>query len=433
LFRHNRPVRAVIVLALAAASCGRLGFDAPSDPFDREVDAGVQSDADPLGIARCGTPGAIADRFDVGVSPTWQLFGPDWLAVVDGEIRISLPTGAAARSGVRSWATTDVRDARAGIEVTEVVDPASVVEAYFALVHDATNQVAIALSHGYLHFYRVEDGVNTPGEAVYDPDQHRFWQIREQAGTLFYEASADGEAFATLATAPTPAFADSVRIEVGAVAYAPMTSTGTFAVTAVNARVERADWCPIEALSDEFDAATIGRQWALRGSTTPSCAPAQLDGRARFDQDGAAATDCFYRSGPAYDLTAGELRIFLDAINTFHPDWSTYLSVVDAAGNTVELAFRQDLMCAELRGADGTPFPAAQGCMPYRAELEYWRIVERLGEVALELSADGVAWESALAIASPIALDAVQVKLGTRCVSALPFPIQLGFDRINVP
>jgi len=43
----------------------------------------------------------------------------------------------------------------------------------------------------------------------------RVWQIREQAGTVYFETSVDGVQFATFATAATPDYVDDANVSLG--------------------------------------------------------------------------------------------------------------------------------------------------------------------------------------------------------------------------
>ena len=47
-----------------------------------------------------------------------------------------------------------------------------------------------------------------------DPDAHRWLRIREGGGTVFFETSSDGQAWATFLGAPTPSFAGFARVSV---------------------------------------------------------------------------------------------------------------------------------------------------------------------------------------------------------------------------
>lgn len=57
----------------------------------------------------------------------------------------------------------------------------------------------------------------------YDPAQHRWWRIRERGGSVEFAASSDGRSWSVLNSAPTPPWADLIRINVGGGTYMPST------------------------------------------------------------------------------------------------------------------------------------------------------------------------------------------------------------------
>jgi hypothetical protein len=121
------------------------------------------------------------------------------------------------------YATPDIsfRSRQVTIEVAQVPDQAAMlldvdngVVPWLRLNYDGGNLVAAIDSS----FYTL---------VPYDPIAHRFWRIREQGGSVFFETSPDDAVYTTLYEVPTPSFVDVVRWGVGAGTVPAITSPGT--------------------------------------------------------------------------------------------------------------------------------------------------------------------------------------------------------------
>lgn len=168
----------------------------------------------PPDFATCGKSGNVVDNFDSNVlQPFWRT--PSSGAVVQnvgGQIVVmfSTPTAAGASGELQSAQPVDLSSSHVFVKVTSTTNTASHARTFLRLRGEHT--LAIVEQDGMLKA-ELDDAV--VGTAIaYDNVQQRWWQIREQGGTIYFETSPDGATWTMRAS--TPATFTSVLIELGA-------------------------------------------------------------------------------------------------------------------------------------------------------------------------------------------------------------------------
>jgi len=219
----------VRLLLVGLCACGRIGFDPPTGTgIDGPIDAGVDA---PVPIP-CATPGPLTTDFTS--LPSWGVF---WTlpAVSSASSNTSasglvlVPSGVADEwAGVFATPNISLRSRQTTIEVVQATDEATMLLSadnssvpYLRMQKQGTNLNAFVDNTSYVL-------------AQYDPAAHRFWRIREQAGSLFLETSPDDAVYTTLFTEPTPSFVDSVKWSVGAGTVPAIASPGTGLISRVD-------------------------------------------------------------------------------------------------------------------------------------------------------------------------------------------------------
>jgi hypothetical protein len=197
------------LVAVAVAGCGRLGFEsAPA------------ADADPGGADGALTIGCTAAGpwiSDFSALPswatTWALPGIPMAAttVSGGTLRLSPSVISGEFAGIRSLATLPLIDRQLTVEVIQVTEEALT---FFGVDQGGPPWLRIQYFSPDQLIATVDQ--TNAATVTYDPIQHRFWRLRERAGTTYFETSPDGAAFAVLHETPTPAFAAAVSLSVGA-------------------------------------------------------------------------------------------------------------------------------------------------------------------------------------------------------------------------
>lgn len=389
-----------------------------------DVDASTTSDASTLPpvpldpVAGCGRPSTYVDDFGDGV------VGPEWVArqssVTDGATEIGgelrLRASAQATTSLESRYAVSFADDRLRVEVPRA--PAGDGTAAMR-ARGPGGEMAFELSNGAL----VGRVTGAPADAAipYDPVAHRWWQIREAAGQLYWETSPDAITWTTHSTRPTPAFARWAKISLEARGATAPTEV-TFA--RLNAGRPRAPWCKAATLADDFAPGPTGPQWTA--VTTGACSYTQSNGEVRFTMTGQGASYCAYESASAYDLTGSGAYLEIPAITNFHPPVRFFVQVEDATGKTATLSFVGTNQLEHAATGLGTTTTA------YNAATEdWWRLREAAGTLFWETSNDGRAWTVKRQAAAPFAVDAVRLTLGVRTATTMPGAISIGTPRFN--
>jgi hypothetical protein len=196
---------------------------------DLSVSFDASADLAPLPPA-CGKTADFRDDFDNGqVASFWTTDTSNAAATQGGQLTITLANqpSSTAQGVYRSIQRTDLTGSRLFIDVIQATNTSSHAEAFLRLRFDANDWIAIAQSNDALNLQL--GGSSNPAVTVmpYDNVTHRWWQLRESAGTVYFETSVDGVNWTTRGSVATPWFAASVSIEIGAEAAAFESSPGT--------------------------------------------------------------------------------------------------------------------------------------------------------------------------------------------------------------
>jgi hypothetical protein len=166
----------------------------------------------------CGPSGisTLVDDFNDGViGPQWDYFSNSNSSIAEenGELRITLGAEVSGSfAGMTSVSSFVLTDCQVFVKVTSDLDPMT--NGYAALAATAGDSYAeIILAHGFLGYKTWIGPVqNYYGDVPYDPEAHRWWRLRETAGTLHYEASPDAVSWTTLYSVATPFSVADVKV-----------------------------------------------------------------------------------------------------------------------------------------------------------------------------------------------------------------------------
>ena len=369
------------------------------DDAARAVDAAV-GDAN-LVLGRCGTPGAVRDNFDDGVtSAIWRVANAT-TAVEQGGRLVVTPTGTMF-AGYQAKHFVDLTGAAIEVDVPQMLDTTTAATAELAARADGMHALTITQRQGQLTAL-ASDGVMTSMHAVaYDPVQHRHWRIAESGGQVLFQTSPDGIAWTLLHMAATPSFVTTLRIDLGAMPDPGSAPAGSVVFDDLDTRVPLAAWCKADTLHDTFQRSMFGLAWNNRISAG-GCA-LSINFGAHTDENGAPGA-CFFGSSAGYDLTQSSVEVVIGAITTYRAGWTTLLQVATDDQHRLALVFNQNQMCANI---DGAPT-----CRGYVQAESYWRISEAAGMVTFDTSIDAITWDPVAAVADPFPLDAVELRFGT--------------------
>ena len=281
---------------------------APLDGGGDAPDAGGALDGGgALVDAGCGGIGALVESFtDGGLDSAFgdaYVYGTGMTASSSDGVLSFTPTVVTDAWAV--WfahAGYDLRGDDVVVGVDQVMSPSST-ETGLELRADRAEwrtRLAMYVLGGDLHVeHRVDGGVVMLEALPYDEDAHRWWRVRERAGTTTFAAAAtvDG-GWVELGETATPAFAPLVFPALAAGADDAFVGGAPARFTGVNEGRTPTPVCPTSSLVEPFDALTAAR-WR----------PYVETGACSFDAAGtlviAATTParCFLTSQRAFDVS----------------------------------------------------------------------------------------------------------------------------------
>jgi hypothetical protein len=169
------------------------------------------------GAGGCKIP--ISDDF----SSNWSNWGP--VETGAGVLGISWSGSVGQYGGVNSAARHDLRDCSAFIEIQ--APPTAGAQAFMYVGLDNDNRVGFYVANGTLRFAIRVGGANDTQSSSFDATDHRFWRIRESAGSVFWETSPDALAWTLQREAATPAVGlDDGLFNIGAGTLSDTTAGG---------------------------------------------------------------------------------------------------------------------------------------------------------------------------------------------------------------
>lgn len=379
----------VVVAAgiVVAAGCGQFGFD-----------------------AECAQPSLLTDDFD-GDALSFQ-----WLAWSEPGTSMTLGGGALeltpavdatqVYAGIVSRQYFDLRGQRSFVEVVQATDPATTAQTFLQLLAPNDQRLEIIEEAGELLFRVHQDGDFIAIAGVpYDPAAHRFWQVRERDGTVYYEISADGVAFTTHASVATPFDVSLVRQQLGVGTWEPVAAPGAAVFDRHNGGgPPRGRWCDIGNLRDDFDDGVRDRRW-LRAFGPPGCAT-ESGGALVIEPPPELDSYCGYGSSQSYDLRGGTVRARLVTGTAADSRAHTLFELRDD-----RTGLRHQLIQQESELIARVPGEPDLAVLPYDpAAHRYLRYADRDdGDMAWQTSPDGVTWTTLYE--GPAAVDVAAVSV----------------------
>jgi hypothetical protein len=382
----------------------------------------------------CGTPELTADDFDDAEPSTmwWTWADPGaTIGETNGAAVITLAEQTAGWSGFTSKFRYDLRDTRFFLEVPVVPNPATSALGAMTVIFDGSSYVQLLARAGKIEATQTIAGTWSQRYfGNYDPLAHRWWQIREEGGTLYWEVSPDGQEFTALASEPTAALfpMDLVRLELSAYTQGSEVSPGEVHFdNLMGGGPPATGWCAPFALTDDFSGAARGRGWNAWANGTGS--HAQVAGELVIEH-GPGSGEAAYYSAQLFDLTGAEALVEVPAV---------------AAQTTSYVFFR-----LEIDGGHGVELLVSDGSLRARYELGYstqtlhntpfdvalhrwWKIREEGGIIHWESSSDGIRWKELAQLAAPIDVTALEVILGSGLASSTPDSDATVYDNYNLP
>ncbi|MBW2524881.1 MAG: hypothetical protein JRI23_11925 [Deltaproteobacteria bacterium] len=208
-------MRVVACAALVVGMGASLGCEVLAGIDERTLDPSATDGLTPIPPCSPGTTDDLVDDFGDGdLNPLWR--GSDIVRERDGEVRFQLSTDAQIYGDVRTFDSYDLRGCQLTLEITAAPNYAENVLANFGLslrnaADDGLN-ITVGASAGQL-FAIFAGGVEVSrGEGDFSLEYDRWWRIREQGGTVYFETSRNGVDWSQGHEGPSPSFIDDVEV-----------------------------------------------------------------------------------------------------------------------------------------------------------------------------------------------------------------------------
>jgi hypothetical protein len=383
---------------------------------------------------KCGVVAALADDFeDPALDAEWEsIDGPANVPTEkNGTLELALPTNdTALEMGYHSRHRYDLRDSAASVEVVQVAAGSSStrLEVWGDVDHDLSIRQADGTLYATMEIAGFEDSVTT----AYDATDHRHWRIREQGGTLFWEASTDGVSWSALRQEPlSPAF-DAKWVEQRLEAETGgTTATSTAVFDNFNGGSPSAPLCKAESLERNFDGGSFpGPAFRL---TAIDCSAMLAGGRLEllFDVGADSGDRCIAYSEALYDLSDSEAVVELVAASSSTGVYS-WLGIDDPAQADTTPGLSFEVFNGQLRATSWGVATNVLASTNYNATMHRWlRLKGDGGDIKCETSPDGSAWTTLFEGASPLDLSRVQLNLGIWTAAAAGGELAR-FDNLNL-
>jgi hypothetical protein len=394
------------------------------------------------GATTCNGIGLLADDFarDRRDDRWGRVYGANGAAarVEDGRLRVTLPAGqeGAAYAGFVSERFHDLRGAAVSVEVARMVNVASGARMLFQLqAAGSEDEAGFEQQTGRLRFYTRVAGVEDGSSIAFDPDEQRFWRLREQAGLLFFETSPDGVEWSERRKLRRPFDLSLVRVELGAAVDAPgEAAPGVAEFDDVNGGVAHGAYCKVATLVDDFEDGERAATWA-RSYVEEGCALSEKGGAfvGEPPEPAFGPSYCAYASAAAYDLTGSAIAIEV-------------AEMLDGAAESPGIAYFKLATRDDERGVELVHEAGRLRCRVWRerdvtvlgeqaydeADHRWWRIAEGAGRIRWEASADGRAWTTLCeADTSSVDVDDVEVEIGVGVTRRSPEGQRIGRVRVE--
>lgn len=410
---NQRWLRAVLLTALVAGWSG-CTFDADYHRTRYRCEDGacpsgytcrsgrcepVTGGVTPGEVKGCGTTNLLGYDFE-GESLDnidWYSWGNLDVVQAEGRLQITSTDENTYRfGGYETRQLYLLRGSRAFVEVPDY-DPATGGALALVLETEAVNQASFELEGTELRArYALVNDEHTIATLEHDPEAHRFWQIREQDGTLYWETSADAEGWEIMASTASLPFGDLVRVKL--VAGLPA-GAGPVFFDNVNGGAAAADesWCAADTIRDDFEDGIVGAVWSSWASE--SCRSFEKDGALVFQYEPEGDGECGYATITRYDLTGSSVSVEVPKVDeTGLIRTELVLDFLDDNWISLEHGNVSDeetnrLVCRNhIGGANATPCSLVYDSEQHR----WWRFRHEAAEnvVHWETSPDGAEWTS---------------------------------------
>lgn len=357
-------------------------------------------------------------------------------ALMGGHGFINLPANASSYDGgaFTTKRAYDLRGDRVFIEVTQVPNQGQGTYGGLELDYDNGDDLFLGVYGGKLECgFDHDNNESLPMQQAYDPVAHRWWQLREDQGTIHCETSPDGATWSDAGSfdvGPSQlAVPSAVRVQLYAETPNAKSMPGAFAFDNLNgATPSTGSWCKASSYTDDFDdlPSVPGPAWD-RSYANNGDSYDQMGDTLNLHWGSNDSSNLGYASTVAYDLTGERVTVEILQLPSPSPG-DTYFSIGNADQLDVYWVANQGgFKCGyENTGGSHTIWQGLAPALPAWIGLR-----ESGGKIYCEIL-EGGTWKSYGSIGGVVDATAVDVFLGAYAYSgSMPQDSVSVFDGYN--
>jgi hypothetical protein len=160
----------------------------------------------------------LSDNFNDNATDTskWTTFG--YASEVNQRLELRIGGLSKSASGYVSNVAYELTGSSFKVQVTQTLRPVLGARTFLrAFVTEDVDEVGFLVENGTLYCGQTVAGTRTPlACAPYEPAQHRWWRLREDGGTTYWETSGDGKRWHVLFSKANPIPLTQVKLSFGA-------------------------------------------------------------------------------------------------------------------------------------------------------------------------------------------------------------------------
>ncbi|MEU6347231.1 hypothetical protein ABZ883_40565 [Streptomyces sp. NPDC046977] len=199
------------------------------------------------------------------------------LDTVNDLVSLAQPTGSGATNTFGTNSTWDATSSEIYAQIGTVPNGNGTTSTALRLILDANNSISMRLRAGIFELARQTAGTTViTALGTYDPNAHRWWRIREAAGTFYAEASADSWNWTTLGS--TTYSWNATALQVAFQTSASATEVPSLVATIAN--INSQEGGPYNLAWPQLEHA-FGARWNCNGGDSPLDRYADVSLRAR--------------------------------------------------------------------------------------------------------------------------------------------------------
>jgi hypothetical protein len=387
------------------------------------------------GMMPCGGLGALADNFDDPGTPLDFSWFPNQIQdlVKEGGGRLELDLTKSSSVNLQSRHMYRLAGSAVRIEVLDGGQDANAApQLSFELFITQNSRVRFSLYQKMLTASASGNGqtYNAPSKA-YDPKAHKWWQIREGAGTVYFEVSPDGTNWTAFGstTSSVPADLEAARVTISASTFQMMPTNAKIKLDNLNGGMKTESLCKASSLSDAFTDSSKLVHWK-DSLTSPGCMRT-IAGELVFTCDGTQLSGNALESSQAFDLTGSYAGVQLVDVSLSPP--------TNAGGGLMVRRDRDNFLRIRRQGGQvrmeqTTVANGADSSMKdFDANAHKWlRIREAGGQIFFEASPNGTMYTVLFQTPAKLPVNEMDVLIST---DSLVTGVQgtVKFDNYNLP